>query len=59
MELSYILGNGNPEKNSLFFKKGNFFIFQKTETRKKFYYVSGGTSKVPKTKIFYISPKTL
>ena len=44
MQLSHILGNpGN----------GTFLIFQETELS----YISGGTYKVPKTKIFYISPK--
>ena len=32
-----------------------FFIFQETELC----YISGGTSKAPKTKIPYISPKKL
>ena len=64
MELSYILGNRNPEKipyfqeTELFYISGNenpkkFFIFQETELS----YISGGTSKAPKTTFFCISPK--
>ena len=42
-------------------------IFQETKTLKKFFifqeaelsYISGGTSKAPKSKISYISPKTV
>ena len=36
MELCYMLGYGNPERNSLHFGKQNFLIFQETETPKTF-----------------------
>ena len=35
MELSYILENGNTEKNFLYFRKRNFFMFRKMKTPKK------------------------
>ena len=45
-KLFYILENKKPEK---------CFMFQATELS----YISGGTSKAPKAKMFSISPKTL
>ena len=36
--VSYISGNGNHEKSSLYFRKRNFLIFQETETIKNFLY---------------------
>ena len=50
----YISGNQHPEKkNSLYFRKRNFLIFQETELS----YISGGTPKALKIKISDISLK--
>ena len=35
---SYITGNGNPEKNSLYFRKRDFLIFHETKTLENFIY---------------------
>ena len=58
MELFNILGNGTPKKFLIFQEMKRFYILE-NKTPQKIPYVSGGTSKAPKTKISYISPKKL
>ena len=45
--------DSNIKKFLIFYQKKAFLIFQETELS----YISGGTSKAPKTKISYISKK--
>ena len=57
LELCYILGNGSIKKFSYIFSKESFSYISGNRNPKKILYISGGTSKAPKTKISYISPK--
>ena len=55
-EIFNISGNGNPEKNPYISENGNpekILYISETELS----YISGGTSKTPKTKIYFISSK--
>ena len=56
MELFHILGNGNP-KNSLYFRKRNFFIFQKIETPKIFFKFQKELPKLQMPNFLYSSKK--
>ena len=55
----------SPQNFLIFSQKKAFLVFWETETPKKLFifqetqlsYISGGTSKPPKTKVSYISPK--
>ena len=58
MELFHILGNGNPE-NSLYFRKRNFFMFQKIETLKIFFKFQKELPKSQKPKFFIFLQKRL
>ena len=57
MQLLCILGNRNPLQNFLSCLKKTLFLYFGKPKHPKNVYISGGTSKVPKTKIFYNFPK--
>ena len=58
-EISYTSGNENPYKTSCIFSKKAVLTFVETEPPPKNLCISGGISKGPKTKIYYIFPKTV
>ena len=48
MELSYILGNGNPPKNLYILGNGSFLYFRKQKPKKT--YISGSNFPISKNK---------